>query len=244
MGGGAGTSGAGSGGTPSAPDAGPLPEASAIPEAGSEASVSIGGKKVVMIGLTSGQATPGDTIMINRLKGRGLDVTLIADTAITPAALMNKDLIILSSSEESFNVTTKVRDVVIPVLCMEDGSFPAMMMASARGHDNGSSAVKIVMNVPLSAGLTGTVTISMNPPQPADLGWGVVGPKAIVAATPVGDATHAALFGYATGDDMVGMKAPARRVGYAVREALAAHFTEDGLKLFDAAVDWSLGAKP
>jgi len=32
-------------------------------------------------------------------------------------------------------------------------------------------------------------------------------------------------------------------VGYAVREALAAHFTEDGLKLFDATVDWALGAK-
>jgi hypothetical protein len=219
-------------------------EASSTAEAGgSDASVSIAGKKVLMVGLSSGQATPGDTIMMNRLKGRGLDVTLVADTAITPAALMNKDLVILSSSEESFNVLTKVRDVAIPVLCMEDGSFPDMMMASARGHDNGSSAVKIVLDVPLSAGLTGTVTIAMNPPMPADLGWGIVGPKAIVAATTVSDATHAAVFGYATGDDMVGMKAPARRVGYAVREALAAHFTEDGLKIFDAAVDWAFSAK-
>jgi hypothetical protein len=241
--GGGGINAAGSGGASTVPDAGAMPEASAVAEAGSDATVSVAGKQVLMIGLTSGQATPGDTIMINRLKGRGLTVTLIADTAITPTALMNKDLIILSSSEESFNVTTKVRDVATPVLCMEDGSFPDMAMGSARGHDNGSSAVKIVMNGPLSAGLMGTVTISMNPPQPADLGWAIVGPKAIVAATTVGDPTHAAVFGYATGDDMVGIKAPGRRVGYAVREALAAHFTEDGLKLFDAAVDWALGAK-
>jgi hypothetical protein len=242
-GGGAGVSAAGSGGSAAAVDAATTAEASSTAEAGSDSSVNVAGKQVLMIGLSTGQPTPGDTIMMNRLKGRGINVSLIADTAITAAAMMNKDLIILSSSEESFNVLTKVRDIAIPVVCMEDGSMPDMMMASARGHDNGSSAVKIVADVPLSAGLMGTVTIAMNPPMPADLGWGIVGPKAIVAATTVDDPTHAAVYGYATGEDMVGMKAPARRVGYAVREALAAHLTEDGLKIFDATVDWALGAK-
>jgi hypothetical protein len=91
---------------------------------------------------------------------------------------------------------------------------------------------------PLAAGLSGTVTIST---VPGELGWGVPGPKAIVVATMPDNPAHIALFGYAAGDQMVGMTAPARRVGYAIRETLASNLSADGLKLFDAAVTWALG---
>jgi len=73
------------------------------------------------------------------------------------------------------------------------------------------------------------------------MGWGTVGPQAIVAATIVAQPTQAALFGYEKGADMIGMTAPARRVGFAAREAIASHFSEQGLKVFDTAVDWVLG---
>ena len=121
--------------------------------------------------------------------------------------------------------------------------MPDMKMVSMRDHTNGTSMIKMVGSHPLTAGLTGTVTIADNPPMPADMGWGLVGPKAIVAATMVADANQAALFGYQTGDDMIGMVAPARRVGFCEREAIAAHMSPDGLKLFDSAIDWALGLK-
>jgi len=94
-----------------------------------------------------------------------------------------------------------------------------------------------------AGGLSGNVTIATAPPDPGDMGWGTVGSKALVAATIVGQPMEAALFGYERGDDMIGMVAPARRVGFAAREAIASHFSEQGLTVFDTAVDWALGLK-
>ena len=37
---------------------------------------------------------------------------------------------------------------------------------------------------------------------------------------------------------MVGMTAPARRAGFAIREDLAANLSTDGIKLFDSIVGW------
>jgi hypothetical protein len=215
----------------------------AAPDAGVDGAVAVQNKQILMVGLTSGKASLGDTIMIDHLEMRGFKVTLVADTVVTAAMTAGKDLVLISSSEESGNLTTKLRDVAVPVVCMEDGSLPDMKMVSMRNHTNGQSMVKMVGMHPLTDGLSGTITIANNPPAPADLGWGLVGPKAIVAATTVADGTQAALFGYQTGDDMVGMVAPARRVGFCAREAIASHFSPDGLKIFDSAVDWALGLK-
>ncbi len=198
---------------------------------------------VLMVGLSTGKPTPGDTIMINRLEGRGFKVTLVADTAVTVASANDKDWILISSSEESGNLGTKLRDLPMPILCMEDGSFADMKMASARGHAMATTALNFMGASTLAGGLTGSVTIAMAPPDPGEMGWGSVGPKAIVAATIVAQPTQAALFGYERGDDMVGMAAPARRAGFAAREDVASHFTEQGLKVFDTAVDWVLGTK-
>jgi hypothetical protein len=201
------------------------------------------GKQVLMVGLSTGKATAGDTLMINRLEGRGFKVTLVADTTVTAAMADGKDLILISSSEESGNLGTKLRDLAIPTLCMEDGSFADMKLASARDHANGTSALDFIGTGPLAGGLSGSVTIATAPPDPGDMGWGTVGPKAVLAATIVAQPTEAALFGYEKGDEMLGMVAPARRVGFAAREAIASHFSEQGLKVFDTAVDWTLGFK-
>jgi len=219
-------------------------EASPAPvDAGRDAAVVVGNQQILMVGLTSGKPSPGDTLMIGHLETRGFKVTLVADTVVTAAMTAGKDLVLISSSEESGNLMTKLRDVAVPIVCMEDGSLPDMKMVGMRNHTNGQSTVKMVGTHPLTDGLSGTITIANNPPDPADLGWGLVGPKAIVAATTVADATQAVLFGYQTGDDMVGMVAPARRVGFCAREAIASHFSPDGFKILDSAIDWALGLK-
>jgi hypothetical protein len=208
-----------------------------------EAGPSGSGKEVLMVGLSTGKPSPGDTIMIDHLEARGFKITLVADTAITATSANGKDLILISSSEESGNLGTKLRDLAIPTVCMEDGSFADMKMASARGQAIDQLSIKFVGNGPLTAGLTGTVAIAANSPAGTQLGWGTVGAKAMIAASTVGDPAQVVVFGYEKGDDMVGMTAPARRAGFAAREGVAAHFTPEGLAVLDAEIDWVLGQR-
>jgi hypothetical protein len=199
------------------------------------------GRHLLMVGLSTGKPSAGDTIMINRLQGRGFEVMLVADTQVTAAAADGKDLILISSSEESGNLGTKLRDVTLPILCMEDGSFADMKMASARGHGTATTSLDFVSGTPLFAGSSGAVTIATPHTDADDMGWGTIGGKAIVAATMPQHPEQAALFGYEKGQDMVGMTAPARRVGFAAREPVASRLSDQGLQVFDAAINWLLG---
>jgi hypothetical protein len=63
---------------------------------------------------------------------------------------------------------------------------------------------------------------------------------AIVGATLVGTPGQATVFAYPTGTMMVGRTAPAKRLSFFAHNNAAANLTADGLKLLDAAVDWSL----
>ena len=89
----------------------------------------------------------------------------------------------------------------------------------------------------LAGGLGGSVTISATP---AELGWARPAASAVNAATMADDPMQAMLFGYPAGAAMPGLVAPARRVGFAIRETAAANLTDDGLALFDAAVTYAL----
>jgi hypothetical protein len=202
------------------------------------------GLKVVLV--TNGAATPspGDAVLIDRLRGRGFEVSFASDVAVTAASVAGQDLVLVSSSAESGPLGTKLRDVTLPIVCLENGAFPTMgFAATGLAVDYGSTfnqtTVEIVAGAPpaLTASLTGSVTITA---APSELGWAVPPASALVAATLAGEPTHAALFAYATGAEMVGLVAPARRVGFAIRETAAANLTADGLSLFDAAVTFAL----
>ena len=200
------------------------------------------GLKAIMIG-APGAMTPGDKVMSDRLKARGFVVTLVTDAAVTTAQAAMFDLVVISSSAESGPLGTKVRDVTIPVVSIENGEYgPMRMTGTTRATDwdqtMGQTSVRITMaGHPLAAGLSGLVTISS---APGELGWGVPGPAAVIIAEMADSPTHKVIFGYTAGAQMVGGTAPARRVGYAIREVLAANLNADGLKLFDAAITWAL----
>jgi hypothetical protein len=215
------------------------------PEVAAETSADMGlpaGLKAIMIG-APGAMTPGDKVMSDRLKARGFVVTLVTDAAVTTAQAAMFDLVVISSSAESGPLGTKVRDVTIPVVSIENGEYgPMRMTGTTRATDwdqtMGQTSVRITMpGHPLAAGLSGLVTISS---APGELGWGVPGPAAVIIAEMADSPTHKVIFGYAAGAQMVGGTAPARRVGYAIREVLAANLNADGLKLFDAAITWAL----
>ena len=195
----------------------------------------------MVVGLPTAVPTAGDTVMAGRLKALGFAVTFASDKTASATSVAGADLIVISSSAESGNLGTRLRDVAIPVFCVENGQYPNQgMTAAGVGTGEGSVLAQTAVTItagasPLAGGLTGNVTISS---KAGELGWGAPPAGATVAATVVGQTNHAAIFGFAKGDQMVGMTAPARRAGFAIREDLAANFSTEGMKLFDSIVAW------
>jgi len=198
-------------------------------------------RKAVLVGLPTAVPTAGDTVMAGRLKALGFAVTFAGDKTVTATSVAGADLILISSSAESGNLGTRLRDVAIPIFCVENGQYPNQGMTPSgvgSGEDSVLSQTAVTIAAaasPLAGGLTGNVTISS---KAGELGWGAPPAAASVAATIVGQANHAAIFGFAKGDQMVGMTAPARRAGFAIREDLAANLSTNGIALFDSIVAW------
>jgi hypothetical protein len=91
---------------------------------------------------------------------------------------------------------------------------------------------------PLAGGMSGQVQVSNGDIM---VSWGVPAAGAIKVATTVSNASRFTIFAYLEGTPMVGMNAPARRVGSFVRYPRDTTFTESGLLLFQAAALWAIG---
>jgi RHS repeat-associated protein len=183
----------------------------------------------------------GDAALKSRLESMGLTVTVKdAPNAVTADAL-GKVLVLISGTVVSGDVNVKFRDVAVPVIVLEPLLFDDMKMTgTAIGTDydviNSQTQVSIFTpSHPLAAGLTGTVTVNTSP---IIFSWGNPSTGAVKAATLVGNPVRATSFGYPGGATMVGMNAPARRVGLFILNDNATTLTADGWKLFDAAVSW------
>jgi hypothetical protein len=196
-----------------------------------------GNTKATIVVRGAGTATAGDQAMIERIKARGFTtVTVVSDAAVTAQSVMGSALVVISSSAESGPLQAKLKDIPIPVLCVEDAEFRLMGMASSGDHDAGVSQMVVSTPAsPLLGTLSGTVTISS---KAGELGWGTPAAAALKAAAMPGDPSHVVVFGYEKGAQMATMVAPARRAGFAIREAMAASLTADGVKAFDAILDW------
>jgi hypothetical protein len=200
-----------------------------------------GSLKAYMVITGKGTPTAGDMVMIGRIKAHGFQqVTTITDALVTPQTVAGVDLVVISSSAESGPLQNKLKDIAIPTLVVEDAEFRMMGMATSGDHDANVSQVAIVAGgSPIVGAATGMVTISS---KPGELGWaeGTSAAAVVLGATMPGNPAHAAIFGYPKGAQMAGMVAPAKRAGFAIRETLAANLNTDGIKLFDAILEWLL----
>ncbi len=193
--------------------------------------------KATMVVRGQGTATAGDEIMIGRVKAHGFaEVVVVSDAAVTAASVVGSQLVIISSSAESGPLQAKLKDIAIPVLCIEDAEFTKMGMATAGDHTAGVSQVVIdAAGSALVGAATGTLTISS---KPGELGWATPAAAALKGATLPGDPSRVVVFGYEKGAQMTTLVAPERRAGFAIRETLAANLNADGLKLFDSILEW------
>jgi hypothetical protein len=187
----------------------------------------------------------GDNAVKNRLTQLGFTVTVKAASAATSADATGQTVVLVSSTVASGDVAAKFRDVTVPVVAWENAIFDDMKLTgTVAGTDYGTASAQTSVNVAtpshaLAGGRTGTNAVSGS----SNFTWGKPSASAVKAATLPSDASKATLFGYEKGAAMVGMNAPARRVGLFLEDTTANSLSKSGWALFDAAVNWASGSK-
>ncbi|MDX2246951.1 MAG: T9SS type A sorting domain-containing protein [Bacteroidia bacterium] len=199
--------------------------------------------EVLMVVGNSQTLNAGDLAMKTQLETLGYEVILKTDQSSSAADAVGKDLIVISSTVNSLNVNTKFRDVAVPVLNCEAWLFDDMKMTGTiENTDYGSvfnTSQIFIANTggPLTAGMSGMVQITSSGQE---VGFGKPAANCIKVARLSSNSIQHVLFAYESGTSMVGMNAPARRVGFYFRNETAANSTGTGWSLFDAAVCWAM----
>ncbi|HEV7668691.1 MAG TPA: PQQ-dependent sugar dehydrogenase [Thermoanaerobaculia bacterium] len=186
----------------------------------------------------------GDAAVKARLESLGFAVTTRAAAASVERDARGKALVAISSTVSGPDVNTKFRASLAPVLTWESELFDDLGLTGARsGRDFGRIGGQRAAFVfdpasPLAAGLSGNVTIAA---VPSSFAWGRPRTAAHIVLQSTGTARRPLVFTYERGDGLVGLTAPARRVGFFLGDATAASWSADGAALFDAAAIWATG---
>ena len=207
-------------------------------ELATSAIVAPGTQALFVVGNTTLSAP--DTALRNRLQSLGYTVVAVQAAASRAADATGKALVVISESVTSGDVNSKFRNVATPVLSLENALFDDMGMTGATGgvdfgEVSGQTDLSVVATShPLAAGLTLTVTTSAQ-----IFAFGKPAAGAIRIANIAANPAQAAIFGYETGQAMVGLSAPARRVGWFAGRTVPSALNKHGWNLFDAAVRWA-----
>jgi hypothetical protein len=206
------------------------------PEAG-------GTKKTVLMvmGFIPPMMKPGDTRLKARLEARGFTVKIGDDDDADASKAMGTDLVIISDTCGP-QVMAKYTTLAEPVICAKNSLLDDLKMTGNTATDRGmASATQLTISDtanPLAAGLTSPATINTAATAAT---WGKPSAAAQKVATIPGLPDEVAIFAYPSGAMMNNnFVAPAKRIALFVSEPMAMTMNDNGLKLFDAAVDWAL----
>jgi hypothetical protein len=187
---------------------------------------------------------PGDTAIKSRLEQLGFEVRIRYHGSPIEKEAKYADLFVVSSTIEAPMARRELRDVPVPLLCWE-GSFLSDLGMAATNDQSIEIGARGELSMrtpghPLAAGLSGSVRVLR---EPANMHWARPGPLAVWIAEMIpvagaGSVPRVAIFGYERNTPMVGMVAPARRVGFFLDDETPVSLNENGWALFDAAVQW------
>lgn len=159
-------------------------------------------------------------------------------------------LVVMSSTVRSNQFTAdraaiaRWRDMPVPLLTWENDLLDDLRLTGMRADtdfgevETGHYAWIVRAPHPLAGGVPAGMTTWTEARQPA--GWGKPGLGADIVMVRPGEPDKAMLFGYETGATMdYDFIAPARRVFIGLENSTFDHMTDDGRRLFDAAVRWA-----
>ncbi|MFN4255274.1 MAG: hypothetical protein ACK4Q5_09735 [Saprospiraceae bacterium] len=183
-----------------------------------------------------------DLAIKNRLVALGLTVTVKSDYSVKTSDATDKGIVVISPSVNSGDVNTKFRNVTVPVLVSEQFLFDDMKMTGTTSNTDFGTKCESKLSIvttshPIAGSLTGTVTIAG---CSSELGWGKPGAAATIVANIANNTGKSAIFAYEAGANMVGLTAPARRVGFYFRDGSCCSVTSNAWKLFDNSVKWAM----
>ena len=177
----------------------------------------------------------------------GYTVEFVTDSLSTTANAAGKSLILIASSVTSSQVNTKFRDVAIPIVNWESALFDDLAMTGlTAGTDLGTTGGQTALVItnpshPLAAGQTGQKEVFG---VSGTMTWGNPNANAARVASVVGNPNQAAIFAYETGASMVGLNAPARRVGLFLNDTSGEALTGNGTSFLERAIVWATNAAP
>lgn len=198
--------------------------------------------------LSSATPTASDNLVVSRLQALGFEVVPVADTASQTSDATGKDLIVISSSVGSGNIGTKFTAAPVPILHWEWALLDELGLEADNVNGlnfAGQTDIQIVdASHPLAAGLSAGVKTVLT--TGGDMGYpnNLVSSAKIIAMS-VAQADDGnkkpVLYAVEKGAALNGASiasAPARRVGFFLANDTFINATDDGKKLFDAAVKW------
>lgn len=190
---------------------------------------------------------PDDIEIRDELVAAGHTVTVIDDNNLTSTSGNGHDVVVVSDTTSTSQVTNKLESAAVPVVFLkpwvfDDNELTGSCSSSCGSSGSSTALVNIVDDShPIAAGFSnGSVTVLTSAQT---LNFGKPGTGATVIANQVADSTKASIFAYDAGASMDGgFVAPERRVGLWMRKAHTDDTTADGWTLFVAAVEWAGGA--
>lgn len=183
----------------------------------------------------------GDALVKTRMENLGYTVEAIDDNAASASAASEADIVLVSSSTTSSNVGSALNACTAPMVVWETWLFDDMGMSGTSqdvDFGNGGDITSIEVADPghdIADGLSGTVEVG------TQVGFGVPGGEATIVATLSGDDGKAAVYAYEEGASMVSGTAPNRRVGFFLNDATGGAMTDEGWRMFEAAIRWATG---
>jgi len=196
------------------------------------------GKKVLFVGTDSAN----DRIVMKHFKELGYEATLMSDKELTPEQPANYGLVFVSSFAGSHRVADKLLGSTAPVIYANGKILGQVGLASKDDSDYGeytglSIAIKESKHE-LAGGLPGSVDIYK---EEAKISYVVPQGGVIIASAPDND-KRAVICAFDKGTkNMSGQVLPAKRLFFNLTGGEEINRTDNGWKLFDAAVHWSVG---
>ncbi|MEM6801878.1 MAG: hypothetical protein AAF696_10780, partial [Bacteroidota bacterium] len=191
-----------------------------------------------------GSINSGDQAIQTALQNLGFSVTVKGgpNSPVSTADANNVDLVLISSTVNSTHIGNMFTQVAVPVIVNESYLLDDMhMTGNAVNHDYGVASharrMQITMpNHPISQSVNRIFNATS---ANTDLRWGNPSQDADRIARIGTNGNRYGLFVYEAGDNMVGMQAPAMRIGFFFDNLTSTHSTSQAWTLFNQTVQYA-----